>query len=88
MASKEEIKVSFTTELKNTPEYQIILNIKQLIMNEIATPNINRRVVYNFDRSMSYEERNNIILCGIVEFGFEIYVDEFHAEVFMDKFLN
>jgi hypothetical protein len=88
MSSKEEIKVAFTAELKNIPEYQVILNIKQLIMNEIETPNINRRVVYDFDRSMTYEERNNIILCGIVEFGFEIYVDEFHAEIFMDKFID
>jgi hypothetical protein len=87
MASKEEIKVAFTAELKNTQEYQIILNIKQLIMDEIATPTINRKINYTFDRNMSYEERNNIILCGIIEFGFEIFVDEFHAEFFMDKFL-
>ena len=28
MSSKDEIKTAFTTELKTTPEYQIVINIK------------------------------------------------------------
>ncbi len=36
---------------------------------------------------MNYYKQNNIILCGVIEFGFEMYVDEFHAEFLMDKFL-
>ena len=35
MTSKQEIKDLFVAELKNTPQYQIILDIKQLILNEI-----------------------------------------------------
>lgn len=88
MSSKEEIKTGFTTELKNTPEYQIILNIKQRILNDIATPNIQRTVHYDFDTYVGQEEQANIKLCSIIEFGFEIFVNEYFAEVYMDKFLQ
>ena len=88
MTSKEEIKTAFTAELKNTPEYQIILNIKQRILNDIATPNVQRTVHYDFDRFVAQEEQANIRLCSIIEFGFEIYVNEYFAEVYMDKFIE
>ena len=88
MSSKEEITNAFTAELKTTPEYQIILNIKQRILNDIATPNIQRTVHYDFDRVINQEEQANIKLCSIIEFGFEIYVNEYYAEVYMDKFLE
>jgi hypothetical protein len=86
--SKDEIKNAFTAELKTTIEYQIILNIKQRILNDIATPNIQRTVHYDFDRVMNQDEQANIKMCGIIEFGFEIYVNEYFAEVYMDKFLE
>ena len=88
MSSKDEIKTAFTAELKNTSEYQIILNIKQRILNDIATPNIQRTVHYDFDRFVGQEEQANIKLCSIIEFGFEIFVNEYFAEIYMDKFLN
>jgi hypothetical protein len=88
MSSKEEIKNAFTAELKTTPEYQIILNIKQRILNDIATPNIQRTVHYDFDRYVGQEEQANIKMCSIIEFGFEIFVNEYFAEVYMDKFLQ
>ena len=88
MASKEEVKMAFTAELKTTQEYQIILNIKQLILEKIATPNIQKTVHYDFDRYVSQEEQSNIKMCSIVEFGFEIFVNEYFAEVYMDKFLE
>jgi hypothetical protein len=88
MSSKDEIKTAFTTELKTTPEYQIVLNIKQRILNDIATPNIQRTVHYDFDRYVGQEEQANIKMCSIIEFGFEIYVTDFFAEVYMDKFLE
>jgi hypothetical protein len=87
MASKEEVKNAFTAELKTTPEYQIIINIKQRILNDIATPNIQRTVHYDFDKYMGQDEQANIKMCGIIEFGFEIFVNEYFAEVYMDKFL-
>lgn len=70
MSSKQEIKDAFTAELKNTPEYQIVLQIKALILNEIATPNIQKEVVYNFETPLNEEQQNNIKLCMVVEFGF------------------
>lgn len=88
MSSKDEIKTAFIAELKNTPEYQIILNIKQRILNDIATPNIQRTVHYDFDRYVGQEEQANIRLCSIIEFGFEIFVNDFCSEVYMDKFLE
>jgi hypothetical protein len=88
MTSKEEIRTAFIAELKNTPEYAIILNIKQKILDEIAAPNIQKTIHYDFDRYISLEEQSNIRLCSIVEFGFEIYVSEFFAEVYMDKFIE
>lgn len=71
MSSKQQIKDLFTEELKNTPQYQILLNIKQLILNEIATPNILPQVVYNFETMQSDEDINIIKLCMIIEFGFD-----------------
>lgn len=88
MTSKQEIKTAFITEIQNIPEYQIILNIKQNLLNQIAEPKIQRTVHYNFDRYISSEEQINIKLCSVVEFGFEIFVDENHAEIYMDKFLD
>lgn len=70
MSSKQEIKDAFTAELKNTPEYQIVLQIKAFILNEIAAPHIQKEVVYNFETPLSKEQLNNIKLCMIVEFGF------------------
>jgi hypothetical protein len=37
---------------------------------------------------MNQDEQANIKMCGIIEFGFEIYVNEYFAEVYMDKFLE
>jgi hypothetical protein len=37
---------------------------------------------------MGQEEQANIKLCSILEFGFEIFVNEYFAEVYMDKFLE
>ena len=70
MSSKQEIRDAFTVELRNTPEYQIILNIKQTILNEISAPHIEESVVYNFETPLTTEQLNNIKLCMIVEFGF------------------
>jgi hypothetical protein len=71
MSSKQQIKDLFTTELINTPQYQIVLAIKQIILNEIATPNILSQVIYNFETQQTDEEINIIKLCMIIEFGFD-----------------
>jgi hypothetical protein len=71
MSSKQQIKDLFTNELINTPQYQIVLEIKQIILNEIATPNILPQVIYNFETQQTDEDINIIKLCMIIEFGFD-----------------
>jgi hypothetical protein len=89
MSSKQEIKDLFVAELLNTPEYQIILNIKQLILNEIATPNIQENVIYTFENLLTKDQQNILSLCSIVEFGFKIdNMNEFCAVIDMKKFLD
>jgi hypothetical protein len=89
MSSKNLIKDLFIAEIKNTPEYQIVLNIKQFILNEIAAPHIQKEVLYNFETPLNKEQQNNIQLCMIVEFGF--YTDNMSAYsiiINMAKFLE
>ncbi len=70
MTSKQEIRTAFTAELLVTPQYQIVLKIKQLILDEIARPNINQFVVYNYEIPQNKLEQQNIKMCMILEFGF------------------
>ena len=89
MSSKQEIKDLFTVELKNTPQYQLVLNVKQLILNEIATPHILRQVVYNYDAPISKEEVEIVKMCFLIEFGYLIYnLSEYSLIVDMAKFLE
>lgn len=71
MTSKQEIKDAFTAELKNTPYYAIVLAIKQVILNEIATPNVQSQVIYEFNPILTEDEIGIVKMCMIVEFGFD-----------------
>ncbi len=89
MSSKEEIKNLFIAEIKNTPEYQIVLQLKAFILNEIATPNIQEEVVYNFETPLNKEQMNNFKLGMIVEFGFSTNnMSENCVFIDMKKFLE
>ena len=70
MTSKQEIKDLFVAELKNTPQYQIVLTIKQIILNEIAAPNIQAQVIYNFETPQTDYDIEVIKMCMQIEFGF------------------
>jgi hypothetical protein len=70
MTSKQEIKDLFVAELKNTPQYQIVLTLKQIILNEIMTPSIQSQVIYNFETQQTDFEVEVIKMCLTVEFGF------------------
>ena len=70
MSSKQQINDAFTLELKNTPEYQIVLDMKSVIMAEILAPNVQSQVIYNFSSSQTDEQVNLIKMCMIIEFGF------------------
>ena len=89
MNSKDEIKNAFILELKNTPQYQIVLLIKQLIMAEILAPNVQSQVVYNFETIQSDEEVNIIKMCILIEFGFDTNsISNNSVIIDMIKFLN
>jgi len=88
MSSKDEIKFAFESELKTTPQYQIVMNIKNLILEQIATPNIQSSVIYNFETPQYEEERHIIKMCMIMVFGF--YTDNMNETcciIEMMKFL-
>ncbi len=70
ISSREEIKVAFETELKLTPQYQIVLKLKQFILDEIARPNIQQFILYNFETPQSESDIEIIKMCIILEFGF------------------
>ena len=88
MSSRQEIKSLFEVEIKNSADYATVLKIKQYIINEIITPNINENVVYNFETPQTEEQINNIKLGLIVEFGFSGIISENYVVIDMKKFLE
>ena len=89
MASKDEIKTLFVAELKNTPQYATVLLIKQMILEEIATPNIQSQVVYTFGTPQSNYDIDVIKMCLTVEFGFTTNnINESWVSIDMSKFLE
>lgn len=89
MSSKDEIKNAFVNELKNTTEYQIVLLLKQIILNEIATPNIQNQIIYNFETEQSKYSQGVISMCSFIEFGFKLdNISETSVIIDMNKFLE
>lgn len=70
MASKEEIKSLFVAELKNSVIYQEVLLLKQAIIAEIASPNVNMYMSYSFSRMLEDSEIKIFQMCCKLEFGF------------------
>jgi len=88
MSSKQEIRDLFVAELINTPEYTDVMNIKALIMNEIATPKIQQYVKYVFSSPKSEEELGVLGMCMMFEFGFiSQSVTSKYIVIDMNKFL-
>jgi hypothetical protein len=89
MSYKQDIKDLFIAEIKNTPEYQIVLQMKAFILNEIETPNIQEEVIYYFETPLNKQQQKNIQLCMIIEFGFYT-INMSSTAVFIDmkKFLE
>lgn len=89
MTSKQEVRDLFVAELKNTPQYQIVLTIKQIILNEIATPNIQSQVLYYFENPQSTYDIEVIKMCMTVEFGFTTNnINDTWVSIEMSNFLN
>lgn len=70
MSSKQEIKDLFTAELMLTPEYQIALKVKQAILYEISTPNIQGTVVYTYETPIDRQSVQVLKMCLLLLFGF------------------
>jgi hypothetical protein len=77
MSSFDEIKGLLISEILNTPQYQVALKIKELLVKDILAPNLNLTFIYIFkpeDYSTSnkdYEE--NVIVDSLkLILGFEV----------------
>lgn len=88
MSSKEEIKVLFTQEICNTQEYQIALNIKNYIIQQINEPNIQETVVYMFPNPLTKDSQEILKMALTVLFGFYGLVNENGVVIDMKKFLD
>jgi hypothetical protein len=77
MSSFSEIKNLFVSEILNTPQYQVALKIKNLLIQDILAPNLNLTFIYIFQAedytssNKDYEE--NIIFYSLkLILGFEV----------------
>lgn len=94
MSSFEEIKDLFINEIKNNFHYQVALKIKDLIINDILTPNINFNFRYDLISS-DYLDLNNkdreeqLILMSLkIVLGFDVIINNGCIIIDMTKFLN
>jgi hypothetical protein len=77
MSSFSEIKNLFVSEILNTPQYQVALKIKNLLIEDILAPNLNLTFIYIFqdeDYSTSNKDHEeNIIFYSLqLILGFEV----------------
>ena len=49
MSAFDEIKVLFTTEITNCPQYVVAIKIKNLIIQDILAPNIDTTFTYQLE---------------------------------------
>lgn len=77
MSSFEEIKSIFVEEIQNSPQYQVALKIKDLLIEDILAPHLNLTFTYIFqadDYSTSNKDfEENIIVNSLrLIFGFDV----------------
>lgn len=94
MSSFEEIKGLFTNEIVNSPQYLVATKIKNLIVQDIITPNINFTFTYLLENT-DYVDINNkdkeevIIKMALkIILGFEVEINMGCVIVVMNKFLE
>lgn len=94
MSSFQQIKELFTNEIINSPQYQIGLKIKDLIITDIQEPKINYSFIYEFqpedyqDINNKEHEENITVLALKLILGFQVEHIQGGIVVVMDKFLN
>ncbi len=94
MSYFEEIKGLFKNEIINSPQYQVAIKIKDLIINDIQTPNINFSFIYQLQDS-DYVDLNNkdkeeqiISIALKIVLGFEVEINMGSVIIIMKKFLE
>lgn len=70
MSFKEEIKVTFVNELMNTSQYSDVILFKNQILQQIAAPNIQQDVKFEFTESKTDEQLAVYTMCLKIVFGF------------------
>ena len=89
MASKQQIKEAFVTELTSCSQYAECLLLKQALLNEIAAPNINHQITYTFTQELTDQELQTFSICFKMEFGWmPEFVTNKNITVSMVKFFD
>lgn len=93
MSSFEEIKLLFTNEIVNSPQYQVAIKIKNLIIQDIQAPHINytfRYVLEDVDYvDVMHKDAENVIIEMALKLvlGFDVDINMGSVYVQMNKFL-
>jgi hypothetical protein len=93
MSSFQEINGLLRNEIMNSPQYQIAIKIKDLVIQDIITPNINCIFMYQLQNTdyVDIENKNKeqeiIKLALKLVFGFEVDISMDCVSFAMNKFL-
>ena len=93
MSHFEEIKGLFTNEISISPQYQVALKIKDLIKQDIITPNINFTFSYELQDTdyvdINNKDKEEIIICMALKMILGIEVDIYMSKItiVMNKFI-
>ncbi len=94
MSNFEEIKNLFTNEIINSPQYQIAIKIKNLLVQDIIAPNINYSFSYLLTNEdyvdVNNKDYENVIICMALKLilGFEVEINMGSVIIVMKKFLE
>ena len=94
MSFNAEIKGIFTNEIISSPQYQIGLKIKDLIINDIVTPNINFLFTYtlqteDYEDVENQEHEEQIITMALkLILGFDVEINNQQVIIVMNKLLE
>ena len=94
MSFNAAIKELFTNEIIGSPQYQVALKIKDLIINDIVTPNINFLFTYtlqpgdyvNIENQANEEQIITMALKLIL--GFDVEINNQQVIIVMNKLLE
>ena len=93
MSFNAEIKGLFTNEIISSPQYQVALKIKDLIITDIVTPNINFLFIYTLQpedyvniENQAHEEQIIIMALQLI-LGFIVEINNGQVIVIMNKLL-